>query len=55
MGFGEADPTLLKELLPQVFRAFYAKLPCQTLQLHNTNRYICLRQNNSLDLALTYG
>ena len=55
MGFGEADPTLLKELLPQVFRAFYAKLPCQTLQLHNTNCYICLRQNNSLDLALTYG
>ena len=55
MGFGEADPTLLKELLPQVFRAFYAKLPCQTLQLHNTNCYIYLRQNNSLDLALTYG
>ena len=45
MGSGDADPTLLcssgmKGCPPQVFRVLYAELPCQTLQLYNTNCYI---------------
>ena len=44
-GSGDAYPTLLcslgmKGCPPQVFRALIAEVPCQTLQLYNTNYYI---------------
>ena len=59
MGSGDADPTLLfssgmKGYPPQVFRALYAELTCQTLQLYDANCNIWLRQNNSLEIVLTY-
>ena len=59
-GFRDADPKLLcslgmKVCPPRVFRVLSAEVPSQTLQLYNTNWNIWLRQNNSLDLVLTYG
>ena len=58
-GSGDAYPTLLcslgmKGCPPQVFRALIAEVPCQTLQLYNTNYYIRVKQNNLLDSVLTY-
>ena len=59
IGSGDADSTLLwstgmKGCPPQVFRVLYEELPCHILQLYNKNCKIWLRQNNSIDLVLTY-
>ena len=59
LNYSDADPKLLcssrmNGCPPQIFRVLCAELSCQTFQLYNTNCNIWLRQNNSLDLVLTY-